>query len=117
MSIIIATGGLDEMAIDVSYVIVSGIFAVVAGLTAFSWWKRSLAAVIAALVLILVDGVLIEPWIFIVSRPSDGPYDQTWQFKMRVISVVWLLLFIVILASLTRVIRHRQVKIDGHNAA
>ena len=117
MSIIIATGGLDEMAIDVSYVMFSGIFMVVAGLTAFSWWKHSLATVVVACILVLLDGALIQPWMFIVSRPSDGPYDQFWQFKMRVISVVWLLLVIFTTASLVRAVRHRKVKTDAHNAA
>jgi hypothetical protein len=117
MSIIIATGGLDEMAIDVSYVIFSSIFMVVADLTAFSWWKHSLAAVVVACVFVLLDGALIQPWMFIVSRSSDGPYNELWQFKMRVISAVWFLLVIFTTASLVRVIRHREVKTDAHNAA
>lgn len=98
------------MAIDVSYVIFSSIFMVVACLTAFSWWKHSLAAVVVACIFVLLDGSLIQPWMFIVSQPSDGPYDQFWQFKMRVISVVWLLLVVLTTASLVRVMRHRKIK-------
>ena len=107
------------MAIDISYTMFSGIFTLVIGLTAFSWWKHSLAAVIVAFVMILVDGALIQPWVFIVSHPPDGPYpyDQTWQFNMRIISAVWLLLVIFITASLVRIIRHRKFQKDADNPA
>lgn len=116
MSIIIATGGLDEVAIGFSYMIFSGIFVVVASLIAFSWWKNSLAAVVAACVFVLLDGALIDPWMYINSRPSDYPYDQSWQFTMRVISIVWLLFVIFTTASLVRIVRHRRIKTDAHNA-
>ena len=104
------------MAIDIGYVVFSGIFVVVVGLAALSWWKHSLSAAIVALVLIIVDGVLIQPWAFVHSHPSDGPYDQTWQINMRVISVLWLLVFAFIAANLARVIRHKRVKLDAHDA-
>ena len=115
MNIMIATGGLDELAIDVGYAIISAIFALVVGLTAFSWWKRSRVTAILAIAIILVNGFLIQPWTFIVPPAAKGPYDQTWQFNMRIISVVWLLLFIVTAAGLTRIIKQRKAKTNVHN--
>ena len=58
----IATGGLDEMAIDIWHVLFSGIFLRAAGLTAFSWWKHSLAAAVVAGIFVLLNGVLIASW-------------------------------------------------------
>jgi hypothetical protein len=110
MTIILATGGLDEMAIDVSYAIFFGIFVILTALIVFSWWKRSLATGIVASIFVLVDGFLIEPWEFIISRPSDGPYDQDWQLKMRIISALWFISVLLTVACLARAIHHRKAK-------
>ncbi len=109
MNVIIATGGLDEMAIDVSYVVFFCLFVLMMGLIAFSWWKRSLIAAIIALIVVLIDGALIEPWTFIDSRPSDWPYDQSWQLIMRIISAIWLLSVFLAAITLVRAIRHRKI--------
>jgi hypothetical protein len=120
MSVLIATGGLDEVAIDFSYMIFSAIFVVVAGLTALSWRKHWLAPGKVAFVLILTGGALIEPWKFIISPKSVGPYpyDRIYLNNMRDISIVWLLLFIFTTAQLARAVsRNRKLNKDTANAA
>jgi hypothetical protein len=112
MSILIATGGLDELAIDVSNTVFFGLFVGVSALIALSWWKHWLAPLKVAFGLIFVGGLLIEPWKFVVSPQSEGPYpyDHTYFHNMRAISAVWLLLFIFTTARLVRVIHNSRLK-------
>lgn len=112
MNVIIATGGLDEMAIDISYSVFFALFVVIAGMLALAWWKRSLFAVGLAVFLVLLDGFLIQPWHFIVFYPLDTtyPYDRTWQFNMEVISIVWLLTVVLTLVGLVRALTYRKIQ-------
>lgn len=107
------------MAIGLSYKFFSGIFVIVAILTALSWWKQAQSVVKVAFVLILVGGALIEPWKFIVLPSSESPYAYDWTYlrNMRAISLVWLLLSIFTASRMAQVIRRKKVKKDAANAA
>ncbi len=112
MNMIIATGGLDEMGIVVGYEVIAVIFAVVVGLATLSWWKYWLMPAVFAFVLILIGGVLIEPWKSIDSTIVAGsyPYDESYAHKMRIISIAWLVLFTLTTASLVEIIRYKKSK-------
>lgn len=97
-------------------VIVVGILFIVAGLIALSWWRRSLVAVVAALILVLANGAFFQPWTVIAPSPSNDPYNAFWISRLRVISVIWALLVVAAVACLVRVIRHKRHRMDTHNA-
>ena len=113
MNIILATGGLDDVAMALGEAIVGGVLCLVAGLIVLTWWKRSLAAVVTAFILVLADSVLFQPWTVIAPSSTNPPYDAYRLFRLRVISVIWTLLVMTTAACLFRVIRHRK---DARNA-
>jgi cytochrome bd-type quinol oxidase subunit 1 len=117
MSAILATGGLDDIAMAVGEAIIVGGFAVVGCLIAYSWWKRSLIAAVIACVLILADGAFFQPWTVIDPSPPPDAYGAYWLFRLRVISVFWVLLVIAAVVCLVRVIRRRKQKRERHVAA
>ena len=117
MHIMLAEAGLAEAAEFFGLLIVGGILLVTSGLLALSWWKRSLVAVIIASILVLATGALMQPWTVIAPPLSDDPDDAYWLVRERFISVIWALLFVAAVACLVRVIRHRRLKKDAHNAA
>jgi hypothetical protein len=105
------------VAMAVGEAIVLGIFFVVGCLVAFSWWKRSLVAAVIACVLILADGAFFQPWTVIAPSPPPDAYDAYWLFRLRIISVFWLLLDIAVAVCVVRGIRHRKLKRDSDIAA
>src|SRR5262245_20188063 len=107
MTIIIATGGLDETAISLFYVLCFGVFLLISGLIALSWWKQFFSAAVIALLFLLLESIFIQPWYFVISRPADGPYNEHWQFNMRIIALVWLVQIIVTIKCLRRAWRRR----------
>ncbi len=117
MNVIFATGGLNDIAMALGEAIIAGILLGSAGLIALSWWRRSLVAVVIACILLLADGVLLQPWTVIAPPPSDDPYDAFWLFRLRVISVIWVLLVITMAACMATVIRHRRFNTNAHNDA
>jgi len=117
MSVILATGGLDDVAMAVGETMIVGVFLVVSGLVAFAWWKRSLVAAVIASILILADGAFFQPWTVIAPSPPPDAYDAYWLFRLRVISVFWLLLVIIVTVCMVRVIRHRRAKRNENVAA
>jgi hypothetical protein len=114
MSVIIATGGLDDVAMALGEVIVVGVILVSVGLIALSLWKRSLIAGVFACILLLADGAFFQPWTVIAPSPSAAPDAAYWLFRLRVISAIWTLLVILAAACLVRVIRLKKIKTDAH---
>lgn len=104
MNSILATGGLDDVALGFGELILFAVLFVVAGVIVFSWWKRSLIAVVIASVLLLAAAALFQPWTLI---RSDGAYDAFWLFWLRIVAIIWLLLAIATSVCLFKVIRHR----------
>ena len=117
MGVMFATGGLDHVAMALGEVVTCGIFLLSAGLVVLSWWKHSLVSVGIASVLLLGVGALLQPWTLIAPPPSNDPADAFWLFRLRVISIVWLLLVMVTAACVVRVVRYRTFKTKAHNAA
>jgi hypothetical protein len=117
MSVIFATGGLDDVAMALGEAIVGGILLGAVVLIAFSLWKRSLVAGVIACILLLADGAFFQPWTVIAPPPPPDAYDAYWLFRLRVISVIWALLVVVAGACLVRVIRLRKRKTHAHIAA
>jgi hypothetical protein len=113
----IAMAGLAEAAIYYGLLIIYGGFWAVAGLLAWSWWKRSLTTVIIGLVIILVAGFLLQPWSAFAPPTSDDPDEAYWIGRFRTASVIWSLLLVATAACLIRVIRHRRFKTDAQTAA
>jgi hypothetical protein len=116
MTAILATGGLDDVAMAVGEAIVLGILFIIGCFMAFSWWKRSLIAAAIACLLVLTDGAFFQPWTVIAPTPAPDAYDAYWIFRLRVISVLWLLFGIGAVVCLVRAIRHRKQRRDGHVA-
>lgn len=108
MNAILATGGLNDVAMEFGEVIDIGLFLLICGLLALSWWKHSLVFIVITSLLVILEGVWLEPWT--VLAPSSDPYDAYWVFRLRVICAVWVLLFIVTAVCLTRIIWHRKQK-------
>jgi len=117
MNVIIATGGLDDVAMALGEAIVVGVILASVGLIVLSLWKRSLVAGVIACLLLLADGAFFQPWTVIAPSQSPDPSAAFWLFRLRVISVVWVLLVVVAAACLVRVIRLRKIKTDAHIAA
>ena len=105
MNPILATGGLDDVALALGEFIILSVLFVAAGLIVLSWWKRSLVAGLIASFLISAAAAFFQPWTVI--RTDEG-YDAYWLFRLRVVSVIWLLLVLAAAACLFRVIRHRR---------
>src|SRR5262249_55177806 len=110
---IIAVGGLDEAFIGLGYVIICGLLLMTSAISLFLWFKRSRVAAIAAFVMLSCVSVLLQPWSFVASRTPDGPYNAGWQANMRVLSAVWALLLVFILAGSFRAIRHRRTLLNA----
>ena len=117
MAAIVATGGLDELAMAVGEAIIVCILLGCAGLVAFSWWKRSLVGAVVACILVLGVGALLQPWGFIAPPPPSDYIDALWLPTLRVVSAIWALAVIVTGACLVSVIRHRKLKTDARDAA
>jgi hypothetical protein len=116
MNVIFATGGLNDVARVLGEAIDAGIFLVSAILIAFSWWKRSLVGVGVALFLLLGLGVLLQPWRLLAPPSSTDPAEAFWLFRLRVISMIWLLMLVIAGGCLGRVIRSRTVLPNAHAA-
>ena len=105
MNPILATGGLDDVALALGEFVILSVLFVVAGMIALSWWKRSLIAGLIASLLVLVAGAFFQPWTVI---RSDSGYDAYWLFRLRAVSVIWMLLVLATAPCLFRVILHRR---------
>jgi hypothetical protein len=117
VNVLLATGGLNDVAMALGEAIDGGIFLVSSGLIAFSWWKRSFVGVVFACILLLALGALLQPWTFISPPPSNDPAEAFWLFRLRVISVIWTLLVVAAAACLLRVIRARTFTSNARNPA
>ena len=117
MHVMLAMAGLAEATIYFGLLIIYGGFWTVAGLLAWSWWKRSLTAVIIGLSIMLVVGLLLQPWN--VSNPptSNDPDEAYWIGRFRTASVIWTLLLVVTAPCLIRVIRHQRFNTDAQSCA
>lgn len=108
MNAILATGGLNDVAMEFGEVLDVGFFLLISGLLALSWWKHSLISIVIASFLALLEGLWLEPWT-VLAPPSDL-YDTYWVFRLRVICAVWLLLLIVAAVCWFRILLHRKQK-------
>jgi len=112
----IAMAGLAEAAFFFELLIIGGIVLIAAGLLALSLWKRSLVAVVIACVLILVAGILLQPWAVFSPPTTDDPDEADWLVRFRIASVIWALFVGASAACLARVLRHRRLKRNAQNA-
>ena len=106
MNAILATGGLNDVAMGIAELFDIGFFLVISLLLALSWWKRSLVATVVASLLVLMQGALLEPWT-VIAPPNDF-YEAYWVYRLRVECMVWGLLFVGAVACVIRIIRHRR---------
>jgi len=106
----LAMAGLAEAAILYGLLIIGGIILVAAGLLALSLWKRSLAAVVIACILVLLVGFLLQPWSALSLPTSNDPDEAYWLSRFRFASVIWALFVVASAACLARVISHRRLK-------
>jgi len=112
----LAMAGLAEAAILYGLLIIGGIVLVAAGLLVLSWWKRSLAAVMIACILVLLAGFLLQPWNALSSPTSDDPDEAYWLSRFRFASIIWTLFVVASAACLARVMEYRRLKRDERSA-
>ncbi len=117
MHITIAMAGLAEAAFFYGLLIIAAVLLLVGGLLAFAWWKRSTIAAAIACTLVLLVGLLLQPWAAFSPPTSTDPDEAYWLVRVRVASVVWAVFFIAGAACLTTVIRRRRLQTHDTNAA
>lgn len=108
MNAILATAGLNDLAIEFVEATEVCFFLVISVLLAVSWCKRSQVAAVIASFLLLLEGAMLEPWTAIT--PAADPYDVYWVFRLRVICAIWALLLIAAIACWVRAFRRKKQK-------
>jgi heme/copper-type cytochrome/quinol oxidase subunit 2 len=117
MHITISMAGLAEAAFCYGLLIIAAILLLVGGLLAFAWWKGSAIAATIACILVLLVGLLLQPWSAFAPPTTADPDEAYWLVRFRVASVVWAFFFVAGVACLTTVIRRRRLQTHDINAA
>ena len=75
----------------------------------YAWWKRSLAAAIVACLLIVLFGVLWQPWLVFVPPVYVDPHMERARAWGKVLAVVWALFLVGGVGSLVALIQLRRL--------
>jgi|SRR6516165_3418914 hypothetical protein len=104
MHITFAMAGLAEAAIFYGLLIIGGVLLLAGGMLAFAWWKRSPFAATIALVLVIIVGLLLQPWTAFAPPTTTDPDEAYWLVRLRVASAVWTVFLITGVACLVTVL-------------
>ncbi|MGA2175822.1 MAG: hypothetical protein ABSH38_12660 [Verrucomicrobiota bacterium] len=113
---VLAMAGLAEAAFFYGLLLIAAVLLVVAGLLALAWWKQSTIAATIACVLVLLVGLLLQPWTAFAPPTSNDPDEAYWLVWIRVASAIWALLVVAGAACLTKVIRRRRLRTHENTA-
>ncbi len=112
---VFAMAGLAEAAVFYGLLIVGGILLVAAGLLALAWWKQSAMTATIAFVLVILDGLLLQPWSAFAPSISDDPDEASWLVRLRIASVIWGLFVVIAASCLAMIIRRRRFSTNEIN--
>jgi hypothetical protein len=115
MHLTIAMAGLAEAAFLYALLITSAVLLATGALLAFAWWKCSPLAAAIGCFLLLIVGLVLQPWAAFAPATSTDPDATYWLARFRFAAVVWALLFTASAACLTRVMRRRTLQIQSAN--
>lgn len=110
MHVMLADAGPAGAAIFFRLLLMGVLLAVVIVLLAVSWLKRSTVATLIAGVLVLVIGVLLQPWTLITPPPAGDTGDAQGLGQLRIAAVIWALFVVATAICLPRVMCRRKPK-------
>ena len=105
---VVAMAGFAEAAEFYGLLFVAGVLLVIAGLLALAWWKQSMIAAMLALGLLILPGLIMQPWTAFDSPTSDDPDEAYWLVQLRVASMIWGIFVAAAAGCMATVIRRKR---------